>query len=553
MGMPGIIIKIGANTVDAVQGLNRVDSALNRNLTGAERMDRAFGAMKFALLGAAAAAGTFALKLGADAVQAAIEDERSLTSLNTTLKNMGFGPAASEVDGLIGRMQILYGVADTELRTAFDRLVRSTKDVGEAERALQIAMDISAGTGKDLETVSAALGKAYDGNTGALSKLGTGLDAAILKSGDMKAITEGLAQTFDGQAAAAAETFQGRLNVLSQAAGEASEQVGYALLGAMTDLADAMGGSGGAAEAIQTTGDELSTVIDLSTAAITKILELARVTEGLAGAQEDANAAGAGANGWVEYLISRVPVAGGALVELMNGRQRESASSARNSGIVNVEALRYIGLANAARAAANALLASNAARANQAVTDRYSALAMQEYGKNLGYTGGNLSTYFNQVDKVNTALAGGGGGSTAAALDKVNPRLQKQIDITQGHIAQLTGADGYIAQLKALTDQQSAYADSVVVGDPRRHQPVVRVRQGEPGRIGRRVRVADRERRIVLHRAGDPRHDPPEVRRRPGADRPDPGPRGGERSGAPRRPDHGDRDRSGRVSSTPRP
>lgn len=460
MGMPGIIIKIGANTVDAVQGLNRVDSALNRNLTGAERMDRAFGAMKFALLGAAAAAGTFALKLGADAVQAAIEDERSLTSLNTTLKNMGFGPAATEVDGLIGRMQILYGVADTELRTAFDRLVRSTKDVGEAERALQIAMDISAGTGKDLETVSAALGKAYDGNTGALSKLGTGLDSAILKSGDMKAITEGLAQTFDGQAAAAADTFQGRLNVLSEAAGEASEQVGYALLGAMTDLADAMGGSDGAAEAIQTTGDELSTVIDLSTAAITKILELARVTEGLAGAQEDANAAGAGANGWVEYLISRIPVAGGAIVELMNGRQRESASSARNSGIVNVEALRYIGLANAARAAANALLASNAARANQAVTDRYSALAMQEYGKNLGYTGGNLSTYFDKVDKVNRTLSGGG-NSTSNALDKVNPRLQKQIDVTQGHIEQLTGSDGYIAQLKALTDQQTSYANSV--------------------------------------------------------------------------------------------
>lgn len=461
--MPGILIKIGADTTDAIQGLNRVENAMGRSLTGAEKMDRVFGAMRVAMLGAAAAAGAFAVKLGVDAVQGALEDEKALASLNTTLGNLGFGGATSEVDRFVGSLQTTYGVSDGILRPAFDRLIRSTRDVGEAERALAIAMDVSAGTGKDLEAVTAAIGKAYEGNTGALAKLGTGLDASIIKSGDMQAITKGLADTFSGQAAAAADTFQGRLNIVSEAASEASEQVGYSLLNAMTKLSDAMGGSGGAADALATTGDEISTIIDLSSDAIAKILELANVTDAWAASQEDANAAGAGSNGWVEYLVSRLPVVGGAFVELLNGRQREAAQSLVNQGLVGAEAQRYIGLANAAKATANAILQANAARANQAVADRYTALAVREYGEGVRFAGGNLSTYFNQVTAVNTALGGGGGGggSTASAIDKVNPKLQKLIDLTRGHIEQLTGSDGYVSNLAKLTDQMNGYSDSV--------------------------------------------------------------------------------------------
>jgi hypothetical protein len=460
--MPGILIKIGADTTDAIQGLNRVENAMGRSLTGAEKMDRVFGAMRVAMIGAAAAAGAFAVKLGVDAVQGAIEDEKALASLNQTLGNLGFGGATTEVDRFVGSLQTTFGVSDSLLRPAFDRLIRSTRDVGEAERALAIAMDVSAGTGKDLEAVTAAIGKAYEGNTGALAKLGTGLDASIIKSGDMQAITKGLADTFSGQAATAANTFQGRLNIVSEAAAEASEQVGYSLLNAMTNITDAMGGSGGAAEAIATTGDEIATIIDLTSDAVTEILKLIKVTDILTQSQLDANAAGEGANGWVEYLISRVPLVGGAYVELLNGRQREAAQSLLNQGIIGAEAQRYIGLANAAKATANAILQANAARANQAVADRYTALAVQQYGETIRFAGGNLSTYFNQVTAVNTALGGGGGGgSTASALDKVNPKLQKLIDLTRGHIEQLTGSDGYVSNLAKLTDQMNGYSESV--------------------------------------------------------------------------------------------
>jgi hypothetical protein len=71
-----------------------------------------------------------------------------------------------------------------------------------------------------------ALGRAYDGNTGGLSRLGAGLDKATLKTGDMDLITQKLADTFGGQAAVKAATFQGQLDRVSVAFGELQESFG---------------------------------------------------------------------------------------------------------------------------------------------------------------------------------------------------------------------------------------------------------------------------------------------------------------------------------------
>ena len=99
-------------------------------------------------------------------------------------------------------------------------------------------MDISAGTGKDLETVAGALGKAYDGNFGALKKLGVPLDENIVKSKDFKAATKQLSETFTGQAATSADTYQGKLNIVKEKMGELQEELGTYLLPAIGNLTD---------------------------------------------------------------------------------------------------------------------------------------------------------------------------------------------------------------------------------------------------------------------------------------------------------------------------
>ena len=188
------------------------DSAnFKRNMDSAERSAKDFGSsadrvgsglanvLGPALLAAGVAAAAMAAKFAVDGVKAFVEDEAAAAKLATTLGNLGFADATAGVEGMIDAQQRLTGVADQQLRPAFDRLVRSTQSIGEATNALKIAQDISAGTGKSLESVAAALGKAYDGNTVGLGKLGIGLDAATLRAGNMKEIMAALSTTFEGK------------------------------------------------------------------------------------------------------------------------------------------------------------------------------------------------------------------------------------------------------------------------------------------------------------------------------------------------------------------
>jgi hypothetical protein len=195
-------------------------------------------------------------------MQAALEDEKAVTSLNKTLQNMGFGSATSEVQTFIDAQQRLTGVADDVLRPSMDRLIRSSESVGEAQKMLKLAMDISAGSGKDLSSITDALGKAMDGSTTALGKLGLGIDKNIIASGDMAKITAVAAKTFEGQAAAAANTYQGQIDRVTVSVNEAKEAIGYALLNALTKASNAFGGANGLQAKIDNFGTSVADAIN---------------------------------------------------------------------------------------------------------------------------------------------------------------------------------------------------------------------------------------------------------------------------------------------------
>lgn len=194
--------------------------------------------LAFAAAGAAAAA--YAGKLLIDGVKSAIADQAAQEKLRTTLQNVtgATNDQIAATEKYILKTSLANGITDDELRPSLERLVRATKDVSEAQRLQTLALDISAGSGKSLEAVSNALGKAYEGNTGALAKLGVGLTAAQLKTMDMDGVTKALADTFGGQAAAKADTFQGKMDRLSVSFNEAKETVGSYVLDALTPLLD---------------------------------------------------------------------------------------------------------------------------------------------------------------------------------------------------------------------------------------------------------------------------------------------------------------------------
>lgn len=420
----------GRGMKSAIAEINRADSTFAQVGTAA----RLAG---MAMIGAAAGAGVLAGKLAVDSVKAAMEDQAALESLSRTMDSIGGAGQQSSVEAYISRLQRATGTADTELRPAMERLLRSTKDVGESERLLALAMDVSAGTHKSLQQTVDALGSAYDGNFGKLGKLQTGLSAATLATKDLGLITGELSGLFSGAAATAASTMQGKADRVTTALSEMSEVIGYSLLDALDELSNSMGGPDAAIDQIEQTGDALSSIIDISTTAIAKIYELIEADKLLAEQQRDTNAAGEGANGWVEFLISKIPLVGGAYVELMNGQQRAAEAANANAGAIGAEAARYTGLANAARQAANAILAANAARANKAVADRYTALARSFPGTSISFTGGNLSTYFDEVDTVTNAFTGGssGSGGSTVGLTPAQKNAQAAFDALSDSVA----------------------------------------------------------------------------------------------------------------------
>jgi hypothetical protein len=218
-----------ADTKNFIDGLDKADKETR---TFTNKLDDALKVGAAAFLAVGAAAATMAIKVGVDAVKAAIEDEKAQVSLATTLRNTtkATDQQIAAIEDYIDQTARATGVTDDQLRPSLDRLVRSTGDVTKAQKLQQLALDISAGTGKDLAAITEGLGKAYDGNLGALKRLGVPLDASIIKAKDFDAAVKALSETFAGQADAAAETFAGRMARINIAVDEAKEQIGFALL-----------------------------------------------------------------------------------------------------------------------------------------------------------------------------------------------------------------------------------------------------------------------------------------------------------------------------------
>lgn len=189
-------------------------------------------ALAFAAAGAAV--GAYAKQ----AIENAAADEAAQRKLALTIENTTNATRGqiSAVEDYISKTSIAIGVTDDELRPALGRLVRSTKDVDEAQRLLNLALDITSATGKPLEAVANALGKAYDGNAASLSRLGLGLDASIIKSGDFNKIFTELDKTFGNFAENEAVSTEKQLARVKIALDEANESIGAALLPVVQDL-----------------------------------------------------------------------------------------------------------------------------------------------------------------------------------------------------------------------------------------------------------------------------------------------------------------------------
>lgn len=209
-------------------GINKAIADFKKLETNGEK---AMFAVKKAALPAAAALAGLAV-VGVDAVKAFAEDDAAAQKLATTLGNVTGATDAQvkAVEDFISKTSMAAAVSDDELRPAFDALVRGTGDVAQAQDLMGLALDISAGTGKDLATVSDALSKAYNGNFKALKSLDPALAGLIAEGADADTVFGRLAGTFEGQASKQANTTAGKFKSMSIALEETKESIGAALL-----------------------------------------------------------------------------------------------------------------------------------------------------------------------------------------------------------------------------------------------------------------------------------------------------------------------------------
>jgi|DEB0MinimDraft_3_1074331.scaffolds.fasta_scaffold01068_11 hypothetical protein len=187
-------------------------------------MEKAFLPATAAVAGLATAAGL--------ATKAAAEDASQQAELERQIR-VSTDATNEQIDALhafIDAQELASAVSDNELRPALQILARHTGDLAEAQELLTLALDISAGTGRDVFDVAERLAEGYTGVLTPLEELDYGLVAAIESGATFDEVAASLAQTFEGAVAANAETVAGRFQRMQVSIDQAQESIGMALL-----------------------------------------------------------------------------------------------------------------------------------------------------------------------------------------------------------------------------------------------------------------------------------------------------------------------------------
>ncbi len=214
------------------KAFKEADTAIARLEKGAKSL----GAVLGVSLGTAAV-----VAFGKSAVKAFTDDQKAAVQLSNSIKNLGLSFADADVQKFVEQLSLASGVVDDQLRPAMQKLLQVTGSVATSQKLLKNAIDISAGSGVDLATVSSDLANAYVGNNKGLKKYALGLTNAELKTASFDKVLTAFNKNFSGASAAYLETYAGKMDKLTTAAGEAQEKIGGALIDAFMNLSGSTG------------------------------------------------------------------------------------------------------------------------------------------------------------------------------------------------------------------------------------------------------------------------------------------------------------------------
>lgn len=231
-------ILITANGAQAEREFGKVGAAARRSLGQAEtstaRMGRSLtsAGVAMATFGGVALVGLY------KAAQAADEENLAIEKLNTAFANSPVlvGQSTEALLEQAAALQDSTKYADdaTINMQAMLATFRVTSD--EIETLTPLVQDLASFWGTDLESAAKAVGKAMQGNIGALSRQGIVIDEAAFAADRYSAVIAGLRENAGGFAAQEGETFAGQLAILKNNLGDVAEGLGQGVLQAVNQL-----------------------------------------------------------------------------------------------------------------------------------------------------------------------------------------------------------------------------------------------------------------------------------------------------------------------------
>jgi hypothetical protein len=162
-------------------------------------------------------------------IQAALAQEKLDKQLQLTLKSIGQEFALPDVKNFVADLQRATNITEDQLVPALQKLISQTSNLESSQYLLSKALDISAGTGADLDTVLNAINKAAIGSYDSIAKLGIGFTTTEAKSMGFIKLMQNL-DKYAGSAEAQTKTFAGQLEAFKISAGEATETLGNGFL-----------------------------------------------------------------------------------------------------------------------------------------------------------------------------------------------------------------------------------------------------------------------------------------------------------------------------------
>ena len=201
------------------------------------------------------------INFGKASVKAYAENERSAKRLAGVVKNLGQAFETPFIEQNLDQISAKFGYQGEVLREAYQKLITSTGSAAKANELLTLSLDVAAGSSVDLVTVNEDLANAYLGNTRGLAKYGLGLSKAQLKTLKFEDAVALLTKNFKGAAGDELNTYEGKMRVLGEAAGNAQEIIGKGLVDSLSILAGESGSIQPVTDAMTALATETSNVI----------------------------------------------------------------------------------------------------------------------------------------------------------------------------------------------------------------------------------------------------------------------------------------------------